>query len=156
MKLTETDKRIIYHLQGDLPVTERPFRWLADKIGLTEEAILGRIRALKEGGVIRRFGATLRHQQSGYPANVMVAWRVDEAEVEEIGSMLAGFRLVSHCYQRRTTPRWSYNLYTMVHGQSREDCAATVADMSAETGVDDYQLLYSRRELKKTSMRYFE
>lgn len=153
--LTDTEKRIIYLLQGDLPVAERPFDWLAEQVGLTEEEVIALIARLKENGVIRRFGATLRHQQSGFPANVMVAWRVDEDRIEEIGPELAGFRMVSHCYQRTVTHEWTYNLYTMVHGQSREDCRATVREMAEATGMDDYQLLYSVEELKKTSMRYF-
>lgn len=153
--LTETDKRIIYLLQGDLPVTGQPFAWLAEQLGLAESEIIDRIQDLKNKGVIRRFGATLRHQQSGFPANVMVAWRVDEKSIEEIGAELAGFRMVSHCYQRRITDQWPYNLYTMVHGQSRQDCRATVKEMSEATGMDDYQLLFSKQELKKTSMRYF-
>ncbi len=155
MTLTETDKRIIYHLQGDLPVTERPFAWLAEKVALSEAEVIDRIRALKAAGVIRRFGATLRHQQSGFPANVMVAWKIDDDRIEEVGRRMAGYRMVSHCYQRRTRPDWPYNLYTMVHGQSRRDCRKTVAEMARETGVGDYQMLFSVEELKKTSMRYF-
>ena len=43
---------------------------------LEEEVVLAAIRGLMENGYIRRFGATLRHQQSGFEANALVAWAV--------------------------------------------------------------------------------
>lgn len=155
MKLSQTDKRIVHLLQGDLPVVERPFAWLAGQVSLGEAEIVERIRQLKEAGIIRRFGATLYHQRSGYPANVMVAWRVPQERLEEVGRVLSSFRRVTHCYQRRPVEGWPYNLYSMVHGQSEADCSRRVARMAERAGLSDYQLLFSRQEFKKTSMRYF-
>ena len=43
----------------------------------------------------------------------------------------------------------------MVHGRSREECLETAARMARETGLSDYQVLFSESELKKTTMRYF-
>jgi len=155
MKLTETDKRLIYLLQSDLPVSQRPFAWLAQRVGLDEEKVIARVAAFKESGLIRRFGATLFHQRSGYPANVMVAWRAPAERIEEMGQHLAAFREVTHCYQRASAPTWPYNLYTMTHGQTEAACLRIVERMAKKVGLDDYRLLYSLQELKKTSMRYF-
>jgi len=155
MNLSRTDKKIIYTLQGDLPVIKRPFTWLAKQVGLSEAEVIDRIKALIEGQVIRRFGATLYHQRSGYPANVMVAWQAPAERVDEIGRLLASFRNVTHCYQRVSRPEWPYNLYTMVHGESDEACVQTAAEMAKKSDLTDYRLLFSRQELKKTSMRYF-
>ena len=68
----------------------------------------------------------MRHQQSGYKSNVMVAWQVDEALIEQVGNTMADFKMVSHCYRRNPTGQWPYNLYTMVHGRSEADCRNTV------------------------------
>jgi DNA-binding Lrp family transcriptional regulator len=110
---------------------------------------------LREDGAIRRFGATLRHQKAGYRANVMVAWRIPEADAEAVGSAMAEHPMVSHCYLRPASDQWPYNLYTMVHGRSREDCLAVVDELKQRTGRDDCQMLFSTKELKKTSMTYF-
>lgn len=155
MELNDLDKRLIYLFQGDLPVIPRPFAWLAEELGLTEAQVLERLNAFKEAGLIRRFGATLYHQRTGYPANVMVAWLVPEERVEEVGQKLSSRRAVTHCYQRRTIPDWPYNLYTMVHGQSEEDCRAKVAGMADQVRIKEHRLLFSVEEFKKTSMRYF-
>jgi len=113
------------------------------------------IRRLKELGIIRRFGATLRHQLSGFSANALVAWQVPDPDLEQVGRRLAAYRQVSHCYARRPAPGWPYTLYSMVHGRNPEEIAGLVAEMAKEVGVDTYEVLFSDQELKKTTMRYF-
>lgn len=154
--LSDLDKQVILALQRDLEICPRPFQEVADFLGIGEEALLGAIRSLMDRGYIRRFGATLRHQQSGYEANALVAWAVPEADLKRIGQQLAGLRTVSHCYARRPAPTWPYNLYTMVHGRTPDECVQIAAQMAAETGVSDYEMLFSETELKKTTMRYFK
>ena len=153
--LTDLEQKVILALQRDLEVTPRPFLEVAEQLGIPEEELLAAIRSLMEQGYIRRFGATLRHQQSGYAANVLVVWRVPESDLTAIGKKLAAYREVSHCYARPPAPSWPYNLYTMIHGKAPEDCVRTAARMAAEIGMADYQMLFSETELKKTTMRYF-
>jgi DNA-binding Lrp family transcriptional regulator len=149
------DKRIIARLQGDLPLEPRPFAQLAAEVGLSEAQVVERIARLERDKIMRRFGATLRHQQSGFPANVMVAWRVEESRVDEVGDKLASFRRVSHCYWRRPCPDFPYNVFSMVHGKSEAECRELVEEMAREVGNIDHQLLFSVEELKKTSMQYY-
>lgn len=146
---------IIQGIQGDLPLDPSPFSLIAEQMGLSEEEVLERIKALKEKGVIRRFGATLRHQEAGFSSNAMVAWVVPEARMEEVGRIMAGFREVTHCYQRRPQEDLQFNLYTMVHGDDRETCRRIAEKMSKRSGIKDYTLLFSEKEFKKTSMEYF-
>ena len=142
-------------IQGDLPVSPTPFGPLAKKLGIEEKEFLKRVRRFIRRGMIRRFGAILRHQIAGYRGNAMAVWSVPEEEVERISKAMIAFPAVSHCYLRPEHPRWPYNLYTMVHGRSREECLETAARMARETGLSDYQVLFSESELKKTTMRYF-
>ncbi|MBM4272862.1 MAG: Lrp/AsnC family transcriptional regulator [Deltaproteobacteria bacterium] len=153
--LSDLEKKVILALQRDLDVIPCPFLELAEQVGAPEEELLAAIRGLKDKGYIRRFGATLRHQKSGYAANALVAWAVAEEDIPRIGKKMASYREVSHCYARRPAPSWPYNLYTMVHGRTREDCVATAARMAADTGLTQYEMLFSETELKKTTMRYF-
>lgn len=150
------EKKVIAALQGDIPVCARPYRKIADAIGVDEETVIGVIRDLRDRGVIRRFGATLRHQKSGFNANAMVAWQVDENRIEKAGEQIAGYGEVTHCYRREPAPGWPYNLYTMVHAADEAGCRDIARRIAQETGVTEYTLLFSRRELKKTSMQYFD
>jgi len=155
VELTELEKKVIVWIQGDLPVVARPYAEIAEALGETEERLLEILRDLVERGIIRRFGATLRHQKSGFQANAMAAWKVEEARIDAVGRIMAGFKAVSHCYRRDPTGQWPYNLYTMIHGKDEEECRRTALKMAAKADVHDYRLLFSRRELKKTSMQYF-
>ena len=153
--LTELEKKIIASIQGDIPIVSRPYQVLAEAIGIDEKTFIEVLTHLTKRGVIRRFGATLRHQKSGFQANAMTAWQVDEDRIEKVGKIMASFRAVSHCYRRDPAEGWPYNLYTMIHGKNEEDCRNTARKMAEQSGVDTYQLLFSRQELKKTSMTYF-
>jgi len=155
MMLTKLEKKAIALIQGDIPLTERPYRELARRGGLDENTLLDTLRELDRRGVIRRFGATLRHQKSGFEANAMTAWVVDESRIEEVGRQMADFKEVSHCYRRNPTDGWPYNLYTMIHATDPAACRETARRMAAATGVAEYIQLFSQRELKKTSMVYF-
>ncbi|MCP4627687.1 MAG: Lrp/AsnC family transcriptional regulator [bacterium] len=153
--LTELEKKIIASIQEDMAITERPYLEISEKLGIPEETLLETLQSLCGRGFIRRFGATLRHQKTGFTANAMAAWQVEEDRVEEVGNRLASFKQVSHCYRRNPTNGWPFNLYTMIHAHDEESCRQTARNMSKETGVENYSLLFSRKELKKTSMVYF-
>ena len=153
--LTELEKKIIASIQGDIPVISRPYLEISKKLKISEETLLKTLKDLCDRGVIRRFGATIRHQKSGFAANAMVAWIVDEKRIEEVGEKMSSFKEVSHCYRRNPTHEWPYNLYTMVHANNKDTCREIAKTMSSETSVENYKLLFSQRELKKTSMKYF-
>ena len=156
MDFTQTERDILRIVQGTLPDSATPFADIAAQTGSSENEVLALLRKLKEGGQIRRFGATLRHQQAGYGFNAMVAWYVEEGfDVDQIGRTMAKRPEISHCYLRRNCMDWPYNVYTMIHGKSRDDCMQVVDELCRETGVTQYDMLFSHKELKKTSMEYF-
>ncbi|MGD9875352.1 Lrp/AsnC family transcriptional regulator [Desulfococcus sp.] len=152
---SQLEKQVIAATQGDIPITERPYLAIAERLGVTEKDVIETLDALTRRGVIRRFGATLKHQRSGFRANAMVAWCVDEARIDAVGTKMAAFRAVSHCYRRDPTREWPYNLYTMVHASDEAACREIAGEMAAATGETEYALLFSRKELKKISMQYF-
>lgn len=153
--ITEHDKALIRLLQGDLPDALTPFAELAEVLKWTEREVLDQTQSMLERGLIRRFGVVLRHQKVGFTANAMGVWPVPEDKAEEIGSKMAMFREVSHCYQRPTLPDWPYTLFTMIHGRSAEECQDVMKRIAQVTGVEGYRMLFSQAELKKSSMQYF-
>ena len=90
----------------------------------------------------------------GMGAGAMVAWKVEDERVEEVGTMLAAFPEVSHAYERYTEQQWPYNVYTMVHGESDEEVREVVRRMSEAAGVSEYRVLVTERELKKVAPTY--
>jgi siroheme decarboxylase len=153
--LSEQDIAAIRALQEDLPIEERPFKPLAERAGMTEDELLQKAREMLRSGVMRRFGAALRHRRAGFMANAMGVWVVPECRIEDAGRIMAGFSAVSHCYQRPNYPDWPYSLFTMIHGRSVEDCETVAKSISEATGITEYGLLYSAKEYKKTRVKYY-
>jgi DNA-binding Lrp family transcriptional regulator len=154
-RFTPLEKRLIAELQSELPESLYPYQAIAKKLAVSEPWVLNKIRTWVRQGIIRRIGAILYHRQAGFKANAMVIWKVPQRRVNRVGKIMASFPEVSHCYQRVTYPNWKYNLYTMVHGKTKKDCERTAHQIALKTGISDYQLLFSIREFKKQSMRYF-
>ncbi len=148
-------KKIVKVLQEDLPLTPRPFQEIAAHCGMSEDELLAKIGELQEEGVIRRFGARLRHQRLGITANGMGVWQVPEGDAQRVGEIMAEFPEVSHCYQRPTFPDWPYNLFTMIHARTRQECEAVAQRIAEATGLKECKLLFSSREFKKSTMVYY-
>ncbi len=153
--LNNLEKKLLASVQEDVPITPRPYLEIAGQLGISEDRVLTVLQNLCDRGIIRRFGATLRHQKSGYGANAMTAWQVEEDRVVRAGKIMASFSQVSHCYRRDPTPEWPYNIYTMIHAKDEASCREIAAQISTAASVETYTLLFSSRELKKTSMKYF-
>lgn len=150
------EKKLIHEIQGNIGNNKRPFKIIAEKFGVSEGELIKNIIHLKEKGVMRRFGAVLRHQKAGIDVNAMVVWKSKESDIENAGNIMAKFPQVSHCYQREVQLGWTYNLYTMVHSSTKKECMDTVRKISEATGIKNYKILFSSREFKKTSMEYYK
>ncbi len=154
--ISDIERRILAALQDGLPDSRTPYADLARAIGISTEELLSTLEAWKEQGKLRRIGAVVNHFQVGLGEGAMVVWKVEQDRVAEVGAVLAGFEEVSHAYERQTAPGWDYNLYTMVHGTTQEAVRQTVERMSRAVGVSDYQILATRKELKKVPPRYVQ
>ena len=105
--------------------------------------------------IISRFGVIVNHRNIWFISNAMVVWIVPKDLIEVACKMMISLSQVSHCYQRPTFPKWPYNVFTMIHGQSNQECERTVKEIATLINIEDYNLLYSTKELKKESMKYF-
>lgn len=153
MNKTRTD--IIKALQDGLPLSKEPYRELAERLGISEDELLAQLRLWREEGIIRRFGVVLNHNRAGFTENAMCAWNVPQNQIDGFACKAVEIESVSHCYQRSRFEGFDLNIYTMIHGRTRDDCRRIAEALSKSTGVADYLLLFTREELKKSAPRYF-
>lgn len=157
MNFTHTERAILRIVQTNLPDSLTPYTDIARTVGTDEAVVIALLHRLKDEGVIRRFGASIKHQKTGWSHNAMVAWKAEAGEVDICGERAARHPHVSHCYYRPSSaPDWPYTLFTMVHGRSEAECQDVVRILQQETGLTEYAVLESLKELKKTSMTYFQ
>ncbi len=153
-ELSPTDKMVINELQQDLPLVPRPFDIMSTKLMMDVEKFLAQCRSLQQRGIMRRFGAAIKQSSVGFNSNAMSCWVAPPETVEIAGKKVGALRQVSHCYERKTNPLWPYNLFAMIHGHTREDCQIIADKVSRETGLEEYVMLFSVKELKKTRVKY--
>ena len=111
---------------------------------------------MTERGLLRRVAAILFHRRAGFSANGMGVWQVPDERILEIGRRMAAFRGISHCYQRPTYADWKYQIFTMAHGRSKEECDAILDAIAGEfPEIQDRATLYSSTEFKKIRLLYF-
>ena len=113
------------------------------------------MNGMVERRLLRRVAAILFHRRAGFSANGMGVWKVPEERVLEVGPQMAAFRGISHCYQRPTYEDWPYQVFTMAHGRSKEECDAVLDSIAESTGVTQRATLYSSTEFKKVRLLYF-
>jgi len=154
VKLSEIERRVLSAIQGGFPTSQTPYRDMAEQVGISTDQLLSVLKDWKREGKLRRIGSIVDHFKVGLSAGAMVVWRVDPERVEQVGAILAGFREVSHAYERRTYDQWPYNLYTMVHGADGRQIEKIVDRMSRSCGIMDYRMLTTVKELKKIPPTY--
>jgi len=155
LPLTDEQKAFVRLIQDGLPAQREPFAEIAERLGWPVARVIEQIRTWLDVGVIRRFGAVVRHRELGYVANGMAVFRVPPDEVDAAGQILARHPQVSHCYRRPPLPDFPYTLFAMTHGRSEDEVRRTVGRMAEEAHLTDYAVLFSVREFTKRSMRYF-
>ncbi len=148
------DREILLAVQDGIPLVREPFAEASETLGISQEALVDRLNAMREAGIIRRFAPNINQRKIGITANAVIIWRVPEEDLPRVVEAMLGHHEISHCYRRATVPgKWEYNLYTVVHDYDRESVSQFVKRLSEETGIEDYQILYSRRQFKRTSSR---
>ena len=143
-------------LQEGLPIVAQPYLALATDLGVSEGQVLTAIEALQHSGIIKRFGLVIKHRQLGYRANAMVVWDVPDEVVDRVGSSLGEETCVTLSYRRpRRPPQWNYNLFSMIHGTSRDTVAAQLQEIVDRKALDyPHQLLFSSQCFKQRGAVY--
>ncbi|WP_070000022.1 siroheme decarboxylase subunit beta [Cellulosilyticum sp. I15G10I2] len=149
------ERAIVRRLQEDLPLVPEPYKYIADELGISEQELLDKLKEMQDKKYLRRIGCILHHRAAGFKANAMVVWEVPKDSIFEVTDIITSFPQVSHCYERETLPDWSYNIYSMIHAETFEKCEAIIVQIISKVSIYKYEVLYSTKELKKSSMKYF-
>ena len=159
MPLDLIDRAIVRATQSGLPLCREPYAAVAAQLGLAPAEVMARLEQMLAAGVVRRIAAVPNHYAIGWRANGMSVWDVEDAALAELGPRVGALPAVSHCYRRpRHLPDWPYNLFAMIHGRSRAEVEAQVAEIAKLLGsaCHGHDVLYSTAILKKTGLRLGE
>jgi len=130
--LDETDRAILNLVQTAFPIEAEPYRALGERLGLTEAEVLGRVKRLRETGVIRRIGGNFSAGRLGYTSTLCAA-RVPKDKLAAFIDAVNRYDGVTHNYRRSH----DLNVWFTFIAPSREEIDACLAEISLATGVSE-------------------
>lgn len=154
--MDDKESLLLQELENGFKLEKKPFKRLANRLGLTESEVISIIKRVHSEGIIRRIGIAVRPEKLGHACNALVTWKAPEDRMDELGQTMASCRQISHCYERECPPGWPFNLFTMIHARTPQELTALIDSLSEKTGLTEYKIFKTVRELKKTSMKYFQ
>lgn len=128
-KLDDLDKKILQKIQYDFPLAERPFKILAQELGLLEEEIIERIKLLKEKGIIRRIGGVFSSKNLGY-TSLLCAIKVPEEEEDRLAAILNQYPGITHNYKRNH----DYNIWFTLISANEDEKTRIIREIEEKTG----------------------
>ena len=154
VRLNLIEKQVVSKLHTDLQIKQQPFDFLCtDKLSI--QKVIQTLQRLIKKGVIRRVAAAVDYRKLGFRANVLFACKVQRTKIGQAGNNLAKLPIVSHCYERKGFKGFDYNLFAMLHAESKEEINRIVNDFTGKEKIKDYVLLATVRELRKNSSGIF-
>jgi DNA-binding Lrp family transcriptional regulator len=130
--LDEIDRAILNLAQTDFPIEPRPYQALAERLGLSEDEVLSRVKRMRASGVIRRIGGNFSAGLLGYTSTLCAA-RVPEEKLAAFIDAVNQYDGVTHNYRRNH----DLNVWFTFIASSREEIEQCLADISAATGVSE-------------------
>lgn len=100
VELDATDRQLLQHLQDAFPLDRSPWRIVGERLGLSEEEVLGRVRRLAREGVVRSIGPVIEARHVGLGASTLIGLSVPEERLVDVARTIGEHPGVSHCYER--------------------------------------------------------
>ncbi len=127
MRYDLADQRLIDGWQRGFPLVARPYAEIGAALGLGEDEVLQRLRALKDSGALSRIGAIVRPNTAG--ASTLAALAAPEGEIERIADLVVAEPGVNHAYEREHR----LNLWFVATAADRAGVDAMLARIAART-----------------------
>ncbi len=131
MNIDRSDLEILDVLQDDLPIVSRPWKSIADRLGIPETVMLERVKILQDAGIIRGISPVLESRHMGLHAATLIALHVPEERLDEIAAIISSYEEVSHNFQRDHY----YSLWFTIAAENEEGIRRVLDDILQRTGI---------------------
>lgn len=133
--LDEINRNIINTLQHGFPVSDYPFREAAESLNITEPELLERISAMRENGILTRFGPLFNVENMGGTFS-LCAMKIPFAEFDTVAEKVNALPQVAHNYQRDHI----MNMWFVLATESPEEKQKTIEKIEQQTGYRVYDM----------------
>jgi DNA-binding Lrp family transcriptional regulator len=133
--MDEIDCHIINTLQNGFPVCEAPYQHVAGQLGLTEQELIARLKALLDNGTLTRFGPLYNAEQMG-GALTLAAVKAPPDRFDETAGIINSFPEVAHNYARSH----ELNMWFVLATETPEQILQTITAIEQQTGLTIYNM----------------
>jgi DNA-binding Lrp family transcriptional regulator len=130
--IDDIDRAILNRIQSDFPLTPRPYKSIGQRLKLSENELIKRVRRMKDAGVIRRIGGNFTPHALGFVSTLCAA-KVPEAKISQFAEAVNRYEGVTHNYRRDN----AFNVWFTFIAPSMEEIEANLKQIAADTGVSD-------------------
>ncbi len=136
---------LLYQMQNAFPMSPKPFEILAKELNSSTKDIISMVQKLKDEKIIRQTSAIFDTKRLGYKSS-LVAFRVDEIDIDNASSIINAHPGVSHNYLRNH----DYNIwFTMaVSPNSKLGLEETIKILAKLTDAKDFIILPTLKMFK--------
>ena len=153
--LSDDERACIVALQDDLPVQPRPFDAISRMSGLSAELLLETADKFRKASKLKRLAAIVQSTKGSFSATALGIFAADPARVDAIAGSVLNRRGISQCSIRPTSNEWPFNLFSVVHGRSVDECETLLRDVGRELEITQLEVIFPVREFKKTRITLF-
>lgn len=128
--LDAVDRRIINELQGGFPVCARPYRVVAERLGLAEDDLIVRLERLLADGYLSRFGPMYHAERLG-GGLTLAAMAVPAERFDAVAEQVNAVPEVAHNYAREH----ELNMWFVLATDRPQRIAEVIGEIEARTGL---------------------
>lgn len=129
LDLDAIDRRLLNEFQSDLPLCERPYAVMAERLGVEESEVIARLRGLTDRGAVSRVGPVFRPKRIG--VSTLAAMAVPAERLAAVAALVSTYPEVNHNYEREHR----YNLWFVLTAPDQESLARVVEEIGRRTGL---------------------
>ncbi|MFA6053304.1 MAG: AsnC family transcriptional regulator [Methylobacter sp.] len=133
--MDEIDKQIINTLQDGFPICDAPYQQAAAQLGLTEQELIARLKALLDNGTLTRFGPLYNAEKMG-GALTLAAVKAPKERFDAIAEIINSFPEVAHNYARSH----ELNMWFVIATETPEQIQQTINAIERQTGLTVYNM----------------
>lgn len=127
-QFTPLEKHLLNDFQHDFPLSERPFKAIAEQLDCDEETVINTLESLIERGIISRVGPVFRPNRIG--VSTLAAIAVPEADMLKVADLVSAYAEVNHNYERLH----HFNLWFVVTARDESHLDQVLQDIETQSG----------------------
>ncbi len=134
MMLTDLDKHLLNDFQRDFPLSPTPYQDIADRLGVTEAAVMNALTALSDQHFISRIGAIIPPNHIG--VSTLVAMAIPDAQLQAVADKISAYPEINHNYEREH----HFNLWFVAIAADELHLQHVIRAIEQDTGFNALQL----------------